>query len=49
MLSIEECRKLLDRPDMTDEEIAEFLQDLRNFLGQVLDDYFRDEFLPDEV
>lgn len=43
MLTIEECRKMLDRPDLTDEEIAEFLQDLRNFLRQFLDEYFREE------
>lgn len=49
MLSIDECRKMLGREDMTDAEIAEFLQDLRNFLGQFLDDFFRDELAPDEV
>ena len=49
MLSIDECRKLLGRDDLTDAEIAEFLQDLRNFLGLVLDDYFRDAFGDDEV
>lgn len=49
MLSIEECRKLLGREDLTDAEVAEFLQDLRNFLGQFLDDFFRDEFEPDDV
>jgi hypothetical protein len=49
MLSIEECRRLLGRPDLTDAEIAQFLHDLRNFLGQYLDDYFRDELAPDEV
>lgn len=49
MLSIEECRKLLGREDLTDAEVAEFLQDLRNFLSQFLDDFFRDEFQSDEV
>jgi hypothetical protein len=44
MLTIEECRQLLGRPDLSDEEIAEFLQDLRNFLGQFLDEYFPEEF-----
>ena len=43
MLSIEECRRLLGRDDLTDEEVAEFLQDLRNFLAQVLDHYFADK------
>lgn len=49
MLSIPEWRKLLGRDDLTDAEVAEFVQDLRNVLGQFLDDYFREEFLPDEV
>ena len=49
MLSIDECRRLLGRPDMSDEEVAEFLDDLRHFLDQFLDDFFRDELSPDEV
>ncbi len=49
MPSNEEWRKLLARDDLTDAEIAEFVQDLRNFLSQFLDDYFRDEFEPDDV
>ena len=49
MLSIEECRKLLGRNDMTDDEVAEFLKELRHFLGRFLDDYFRDAFDPEEV
>jgi hypothetical protein len=49
MLSIEECRQLLGREDLTDAEVAEFLRELRNFLGQFLDDFFREEFQPDEV
>ena len=49
MLSIEECRKLLGRGDLTDAEVAEFLRELRNFLGQFLDDFFRKEFERDEV
>ncbi len=49
MLSIEECRQLLGREDLTDEEIAEFLKDLRSFLGRFLDDYFREELGPNEV
>ncbi len=47
MLSIEDCRTLLGRDDMTDTEVAEFLQDLRNFLSQFLDEYFREEFEKD--
>ena len=49
MLTIDECRKLLGRDDLTDAEVAEFLQDLRNFLGQFLDDFFRDALGDDEV
>ena len=44
MLSIDECRKLLGQPELTDAEVAEFLQELRNFISQVLDDFFRAEF-----
>ena len=46
MLSIDECRKLLGREDLTDAEVAEFLQDLRNFLSQFLDEYFHRTLLP---
>ena len=49
MPNVEEWRKLLGRTDLTDAQIAEFIQDLRNFLSQFLDDYFRDEFRPDDV
>jgi hypothetical protein len=49
MLSIDECRRLLERPDLTDDEIAEFLGDLDVFLERILDDFFRDEYEPDEV
>ncbi len=49
MLSIEECRRLMGRPDLTDEEITEFLADLDAFLSQILDDFFRDEVGPDGV
>jgi hypothetical protein len=48
MLSLDECRKLLGREDLTDAEVAEFLEDLRNFLSQFLDDFFREELAPDE-
>lgn len=49
MPSIEEWRKLLGQENLTDEEVGEFVQDLRNFLSQFLDDYFRDEFKTDDV
>jgi len=29
--------------------VTEFVEELRTFLGQFLDEYFRDEFEPDEV
>ena len=30
-------------------DIGDFVQALRNFIGQFLDDYFREEFEPDDV
>ena len=49
MLSIEEWRDLLGREDLTDEEVAEFAESLRSFIGQVLDDYFHDKSETEEV
>lgn len=49
MPSDEEWRRMLGQPDLTDEEVAEFVKSLRTFIRQFLDDYFRDEFEPDEV
>ncbi|MBI2524309.1 hypothetical protein HYW11_03860, partial [Candidatus Peregrinibacteria bacterium] len=43
--SVEECRRLLDWKDASDEEIKEFLAGLRTFLDRFLDDYFRDEHI----
>jgi hypothetical protein len=48
-LSIEECRKLMKDNSMTDEEIEEFLKNLRSFLNDFLEDYFQSEFDPIEV
>jgi len=45
----EEWRELLGRDDLTDADVDEFVRELRNFIGQFLDDYLRDEFAPDEV
>jgi hypothetical protein len=42
MPSNEEWRVLLGRQDMTDEEVDAFVQSLRSFIAQALDDYFRD-------
>lgn len=49
MLTIEECRRLLGRPDWSDEDVKEFLADLDVFLSRILDDFFRDELEGDEV
>ena len=49
MPSLEEWREMLGRDDSSDEQIAEFVHALRNFLGQFLDDYLRDERGQDEV
>ena len=49
MTGVEEWRTLLGREELTDEDVAEFTRHLRNFIGQFLDDYLRDEFDPDEV
>ncbi len=48
-VSIEECRRLMKETDMSDEEIEEFLKDLRSFLRNFLDDHFESEFEPIEV
>lgn len=44
----EEWRRILGNR-LTDEEVAEFAQGIRNIIGQFLDNYFRDEFEPDDV
>ena len=49
MLSIDEYRRILGRDDLSDAEIEEFRTSLQHFLGKFLDDYFRDEFEPDDV
>ncbi|MFH0851715.1 MAG: hypothetical protein V1876_03115 [Candidatus Peregrinibacteria bacterium] len=48
-LSVEECRRLLEWKDASDEEIKEFLGDLRSYLSRFLDEYFADEFPVDEM
>lgn len=48
MLSLEECRHLLGN-EMTDQEIEEFLADLRKLLGKFIDNYFQDEFREDDL
>jgi len=35
--------------DISDEEIKEFLGDLRSYLSRFLDEYFADEFPVDEI
>ena len=49
MPNLDEWREMLGREDLSDEEIGEFVQTLRNFLGQFLDDYLRDKSEQDEV
>ena len=47
MLTNDEYRRMLGRPDISDAELNLFLADLRGFLSAFLDDYFQEEFLPD--
>lgn len=49
MPSNEEWRRLLAQDGLTDEEVEEFVATLRAFVAQFLDDYFRDEFVTDEL
>lgn len=49
MLSHEQWRELLGHEHLSEAEVSEFVTSLRNFLSQFLDEYFRDEFAPDDV
>lgn len=49
MPSNEEWRKALGRDDLTDEEVAAFVRSVRDIIEHFLDEYFRDEFEPDDV
>lgn len=40
MLSIEECRKILDDPDLTDEDIRRIRDSLYSWLHRFLDQFF---------
>jgi hypothetical protein len=40
MLTNDDYRQLLKRPDMSDKEVTEFRTDLEIFLNEVLDEYF---------
>ncbi len=44
----DEWRQILG-PTLTDKEIDEFLFNLRRFINTFLDEYFKDELLPDDV
>jgi hypothetical protein len=44
----DEWRKALGRPDLSNKEVEEFAQGIRNLIAQHLDHYFREEFEPDE-
>jgi hypothetical protein len=43
-LSVDECRELMGWHNRSDDEIQEFLNGLRRFLGHYLDQYYHDEF-----
>lgn len=45
----DEWKHLLRGHGLSDAEVDEVVTVLRAFLSQFLDDYFRDEFLSDEV
>lgn len=45
----DQWKSLLRGHDLSDAETEEFVRELRAFLNQVLDDYFRDEGLPEGV
>jgi hypothetical protein len=45
----DEWRRMLGRGDLSDEEVSEFVQSLRNFIGQFLDEHFCEEFESDDV
>lgn len=49
MTSLDELRKMLGHENLTDDEVREFQQEIRNLVGRFLDDYFRAEFEPDDV
>lgn len=49
MLSLDECRQRLGRPDMTDREIEMLLTTLDSFIDAVFNDIFSEEFEPDDV
>ena len=49
MPSNDEWRKILAQDKLTDEEVAAFAEGIRTIIAQVLDEYLRDEFEPDDV
>ena len=48
MRSTDEWRRLLGRPDLSDDEVEDLLTDLDSFLNAFLDDYLRVEFDPSD-
>lgn len=40
MLSADECRRILGRPDLSDEQAEAILRDLYVWLNKALDEYF---------
>lgn len=49
MPTLDEWKHLLRGHGLSDREVEQYVKELRSFLAQFLDDYFRDEFLTDEV
>jgi hypothetical protein len=48
MITNDEWRKALNRPDLSDKEMEEFAQGIRNIIAQHLDHYFHEEFESDD-
>ncbi len=43
MLSIEECRAILGRPDLTDQQITDIRDTLYGFARTLIDEYLREQ------
>ncbi len=41
MLSIDECRKILGKPELTDKQVAEIRDSLYSFAHAMVDEYLR--------
>lgn len=47
MLSIGDYKRLFGDSNLSDEELAEFRENLQIYIGKFLDDYFKDEMYDD--